>query len=165
MASILSNRPQVSKALSGLSQTFNLRHPIAGGQRCLGDELVDTAAVAIEARTVGHQQDPDGNPLAPLKESTKRRKARLGFDPRILIETHEMLDLEQIRGEVNLTENSAVMIEGRDAETKQKAEWAADGSPNRLPRPFYELGADGEKAVDVLLTETVDHAVRDAENA
>ena len=164
MASLVSNKIQVSKALFGLSQTFSLRRRLAGGQYRLGDKLVDTAAVAIEARTVGRQQDPDGNPLAPLKPSTLRRKAAGGFDLRILIETHEMLDLEQIRGQVALTENSAVMIEGLDAETKQKAEWAAEGAPNRRPRPHYELGKDGEKAVDVLFVETIDHSVRDAEN-
>ena len=154
----------MSKALFGLSQTFSLRRRLAGGQYRLGDQLVDTAAAAIEARTVGRQQDADGNPLAPLKPSTLRRKAAAGFDLRILIETHKLLEVEQIRGQVHLTENSAIMVAGADEETKQKAEWAAEGAPNRRPRPFYELGADGEKAVDVLFVETVDHAVRDAEN-
>ena len=163
MASILSNRVQVVKALLGLSTAFSLRRRPAGGNKRLGDELIDVATAAIEDRTVNRQQDWAGQPLAPLKARTRERKARLGFDPRILIETHEMLDPEQIRGQTHVTEHEATMRAGLDDETRMKVEAAHEGAPNRRKRPFYDLGPNGEEAVDTLCGEVRDNAVREAE--
>lgn len=165
MATITSNKPAVAKALFGLSQTFNLRRKPRGGKKRVGDELIDTAAGAIEDRSVNKQLRPGGGHWAPLKESTKERKARLGLDPRINIETHEMLDLEQIRGRTVVTSAVAVMAAGLDEATQAKVEFAEEGGPNRPARPFYDLGDDGEKAVDTLCNEIRDQAVIDAENA
>ena len=163
MATLISNRIQVSKALLGLATAFSLRKRRPGGQKRLGEELVDTAAVAIEDRSVNRQVDPSGNPWAALRPFTIRRKAALGHDLRINIETHEMLDMEQIRGNVSITEHEAIMRAGLDDETRQKVEWAQEGGPNRPARPFYDLGPDGEAAVDVLCEEVKDAAVREAE--
>lgn len=163
MATITSNRIQVSKALLGLSQAFSLRRPIAGSKRRLGEELIDTAAGAIVNRTVGKQQDPDGSPLARLRPRTIERKRRLGYDTRILIETHTMLDFEQVRGKTSITANAATMQAGLDEETQAKAEYAHEGAANRAKRPFYDLGKDGEAATDVLFHEVIDAAIDQAE--
>jgi len=127
--------------------------------------LIDAVTGAIENRTVGKQQDPTGARLAPLKQRTKDRKARLGLDPRILIETHEMLGFEQIRGEVVITSNTASMTAGLDDETRLKVEYAHEGSPNRAKREFMDLGNDGEKAQDEWADETIDQSVADAYSA
>ena len=57
---------------------------LRGGAR-LGEEFLASGALAIEDRTVRRQEDPQNNPLPPLKERTIARKRRLGLDTRILI--------------------------------------------------------------------------------
>lgn len=163
MATVTSNRIQVAKALLGLGTTFSLRRRWRGGKNRLGDDLIDAAAVAITERTVRGQADPGGRPLVRLKPRTVRRKARLGLDTRILIETHEMLDLQQVRGQTSVTSDTAVMRAGLDEETRAKVEFAHEGGPNRPPRPFYDLGKEGQAAADVLFMEVVDDAVKTAE--
>lgn len=163
MASITSNRAACQRALFGLSQALNLRRRPKGRNKRLGDELVDTVAGAIEERSVGRQVDPDGRPWRPLKARTIERKRRLGYDLRINIETHEMLDFQQVRGVVAITSHTAVMTAGLDEETRLKVEYAQEGGPNRPRRPFYDLGTDGERAVGVLVEEVKALAVREAE--
>ena len=75
-----------------------------------------------------------------------------------------MLDPQQIQGRTNVTRDSATMQAGLDAETIAKVGYAEEGGPNRPARPFYELGKDGEAAVDVLVKEVLDNAVRGANN-
>lgn len=163
MARVVSNRIQVSKALLGLSSAFSLRRKVAGGNKRLGEELIDTAAAAIEDRSVNRQSDPSGNPWAALSPVTIRRKAAAGHDLRINIETFEMLAFEQIRGGISITEHEATMQAGLDPETRAKVQWAEEGGPNRPARPFFDLGRDGEAAVDVLCEEVVTGAIREAE--
>lgn len=163
MASISSNRPNVAKALFALSQTFNLRRRAPGGNKTLGAELIDTATVAIEQRSVVKQADPDGNPWAKLKPAYKGWKARHGFSTRINVKTGEMLDPRQIAGQTVVTSNTASMTAGLDAETKTKVAAAEEGGKLRPKRPFMDLGKDGEKAVDMLSVETINATVKQAE--
>lgn len=163
MAAITSNRIQVVKALFGLSTAYSLRRRMAGGNRRLGDELIDVGTAAIEDRSVNRQVDSTGQPWKPLRPRTIARKRRLGYDLRINIETHEMLDPEQIRGQTHVTEHEATMRAGLDPETQFKVERAQEGGPNRPARPFYDLGEDGEAKCDELLTGVRDAAIREAE--
>lgn len=162
MAGISSNRPAVARALFGLSQALNLRSRPAGGNRRLGEELVDAAAAAIRERSVTGQKDPDGNPWRRLSPRYLRRKLAEGYPATIGIRTGEMMDPEQVRGRVVVTASTASMTAGLDAETQQKDEWFQDG---RRPRPFYDLGKEGQAAVDLVITEAIDAAVTAAEQA
>ena len=165
MATIISNRAAVQRALFGLSQAMNLRRSLPGRKGKLGDELIDTATLAIADRSVNRQQDPDGNPWAPLRPRTLARKRKLGLDPRINIETYTMLDILQIRGVTAITSHTAVMTPGLDEETRQKIEYAQEGGDNRPERPFVDLGKDGERAVDELIEEVKLGAISAAEGA
>lgn len=161
MASITSNSGEVVRSLSGLAHALNLRGRVAGG-KTLGAALVDTASVAIEARSVERQTDPAGTPWAKLRPRTVERKARLGLDPRVNVETGSMLSLQEIRGTVTVTPDSASMTAGLDAFTQDKVDWAQSGGPNRPARPFMDLGPDGEAAVDGLVDGVIGDAVRKA---
>ena len=165
MASISSNRAAVARAYHELADAFNLRRSIPGSNKRLGDELIDTAVGAIENRTVNLQQDVSGKPLAPLKWRTRVRKARLGLDPRILIETHEMLSPEELRGRTTVGSHYAVMQAGTSEEVQAKVEHAHTATANRAERPFYDLGRDGERAVDVLAQEVIVKNIKAAEQA
>lgn len=164
MASITSNREAVIRALSGLAQAMNFRRR-PGGYRTLGDTIARTTAETIIERTVGRQQTPSGAPLAKLKPSTVSRKRRLGLDPRILVATHKMMEYHQVLGRVVVTRNVVVMSAGLDEDVRQKVAWATEGSVKRKrkKRPFYELGADGEKEVGAVLNEAREMAVLEAE--
>lgn len=169
MARSESNSPAVIRAVAGLADALNLRRRTEMGQR-LGDELIDTAALVIEDRTVNRQQDSRGRQLKPLKHRTVKRKREAGLDPRILVETHTMLDIDQIRGRTSVTANTAVTLAGIDEETQKKVEWAEEGDmrptkeggPIRAKRPFEDLGKDGEAAIDSVIDETIDAAARKA---
>jgi hypothetical protein len=166
MASIKSNKPAVLSALSGLSQAMNLRRPIAGRKRRLGDELLDTTAAVISARTAEGQQQPDGSPLPRLKPQTVTRKARRGLDTRILVATGEMLDPREVLGRTTVTSNVASMSPGLSGEVAARVGYAEEGSANRPVRHFYDPGKAGETAVDELIEgEVIPAAVRAAEQA
>lgn len=156
MASITSNLPEIRRNLNDLGQIMNLRRRPGGAQRRIGDEILDVVAVAIEVRTIKQQLDPSGAPLAPLKPRTIARKIRLGFPLKIGIETHRMLDLDEIRGDQIVTSSTASMTYGHEDEEKQKAEWFQDPSnPNQAPREFYDVGKDGEKLIDNYINDEV----------
>lgn len=166
MASVKSNYSQVSRAVLGLSRALSPRRRTAGG-KYLGDEYADTVGEAVRHRTADEQLGPERRPLPPLSARYKRRKVRQGFDSRILIRTHEMLDPDQVRGQVQFGANHVSMTAGLDPETKQKVEWASKGSrkQNRPPRRFYELGRDGIMAVRALARESLRSAVVEAKRS
>src|ERR1700733_9486306 len=116
MASVTSNLGEIKRTLHQLGDTMNLRRR-PGGERRIGDQLLDVVAVAIEVRTVGLQQDPNNAPLAPLQPRTIARKIRLGLPLNIGIETFQMLDLDQVRGEQVVTSHTASMTYGTNEET------------------------------------------------
>lgn len=166
MATVTSNYASVSRAVMGLPYALSPRRRTPGG-KYLGDEYADTIGEAVRHRTADEQQGPEGKPLPPLNATYKRRKVKQGFDSRILIRTHEMLDARQVRGRVTFGANYLVMAAGLDVETQQKVEWASKGSVkrNRPPRRFYELGQAGVNAVRALARESIDSAILAARRA
>lgn len=156
MPSVTSNLPAYGASLYRVADALRLT------RNGLGDDVIDAATDAIVERTVNRQEQPDGERLAKLKPSTVKRKARLGLDPRILVEHHVMLDRKQVRGETAVTATSASMTAGLDDETKAKVDYAHAGSDNREKRPFYDPGADGEAAVDRVFEGAADDAIRGA---
>ena len=164
MASVSSNLPAVTRGLHALGDAFNLRRRLRGGAR-LGEEFLASGALAIEDRTVRRQEDPRNDPLPPLKERTIARKRRLGLDTRILIETHAMLDPENVAGRSYVRANEAGMAAGVGIEEQWKVEFAEEGGPGRPPRHFFDLGKDGVAAADAVADEAADDAIRAAEQA
>jgi len=164
MAAVTSNLAAVSRGLHALGDAFNLRRRLRGGAR-LGEEFLASGALAIEDRTVRRQEGADGGPLPPLKARTIARKRRLGLDTRILIETHKMLDPQNVAGRSYVRADEAGMAAGVGIEEQYKTEWAEEGGPGRPPRHWFDLGKDGELAADAVADEAADDAVRAAEQA
>lgn len=156
MASVTSNSAEVSGGLRELADALRL------DRNGLGDRVIDATAGAIVTRTKGRQAQPDGTPLAKLKPRTVERKARMGYDPRILVETDVMLQPDQVRGETTVTPSEASMTAGTDDETRLKVDAAHEGSPNRAKRPFYDPGPDGEAAFDAVFLGAIDDAINRA---
>jgi hypothetical protein len=159
MASISSNGTETLVRLGKVAGALNFRNRTAGSRR-LGDELLDTTAVAIKHRTRDQGLSPDGAPLAKLSRAYLARKFREGHDGRILVRTGEMTDTQQLLGETSVGSNRAQMTAGLDEETRDKVEWAEEGSANRPKRPFYDLGEDGMRLIEGVLGEAIDRAAR-----
>jgi phage gpG-like protein len=160
MASISSNGTETLVRLGKVAGALNFRNRTAGGSRRLGEELLDTTATVIKHRTRDQGLSPDGAPLAPLSRAYLAKKFREGHDGRILVRTGEMTDTQELLGETSVGSNAASMTGGLDEETRDKIEWAEEGSPNRPKRPFYDLGQDGQRAIEGVLDEAIDRAVR-----
>lgn len=156
MARVTSNLPEIRRVLAELGQILNFRRRLAGSGRRIGEEILDVIAVAIEERTIRRQQDPSGRPLARLRPRTVARKVRLGYPLTIGVERHEMLNLDEIRGDQVVTDKVASMTYGHEPSQRAKAEWFQDPSnPNQADRPFYDVGKDGEKLVDSYIEDEV----------
>jgi hypothetical protein len=155
MSSIQSNFRDIARNIADLGDTLNLRRRLKGASRRVGDDLLDVTAVAIERRTVVEQRGPDGAPLAPLRPATIARKIAGGFPLTIGIQTYEMLDLDQVRGEQVVTDTTAQMTYGTKDTARAKAEKFQEGGTNQSPRFFYDLGREGEELIDGYIEDEV----------
>jgi hypothetical protein len=157
MASIQSNLPEIRKVLSDLADTLrpSRKRSGSGSGRSIGNEFLDLTAVLIEHRTIVEQRDPDDMPLAPLSPVTIGRKVRLGYPTTIGIETHHMLDLDQIKGQQQVTANTAEMTYGLDEEARDKAGRFTEGNSHQPERPFFDLGRSGEQLLDDYIEDVV----------
>ncbi len=164
MPHLISNRANVVRGLFALGQAFNLRRRVAGRKR-LGDEMIDAATGAIVERTVRGQAEPSGAPLRPLSRRYRLRKIAQGYPGIISVRTGEMMDPEQVRGRTVVTDHAASMTAGLDGETAQKVAWFQEGAGSGKPRPFYDLGKDGEGAVDTVCLEAREQSLREAYDA
>lgn len=124
--------------------------------------MIDAATGVIVERTVRRQSEPSGAPLKPLSRRYRLRKLAQGYPGIISVRTGEMMDPEQVRGRTVVTDNAASMSAGLDDETIQKVAWFQEGPK---PRPFYDLGKDGEAAVDTVCLESREQALREAYDA
>lgn len=153
-----SNFDDLKKSLDELGQAFAVDRMVSNSRR-MGDELIDIVARVIEDRTRNRHLEPDGTPMAQLKHSTIKRKLRKGFPPVLGVETGMMLDFSEIRGKTHVKEDSIEMEYGLGIDTEDKAEWFQEGrSGAQEKRPFYELGEEGEKAVDDYIDEVAEAA-------
>jgi len=165
MAQVTSNLTSVAAALRELGQVFHLGRSGAGG-RPLGDEMADVIAAGVQARTLEQQQSPSGGTLAANRGGYGRRKRARGVPVGVGLVGNdvggEMLEFEQVRGQVAIGPNDLVMTAGLDADAKEKVEWFSEGNPanNQPPRPFYELDAAIEGQIDDLLDQTADRRIR-----
>lgn len=162
MATVKSNSPEISRTMSGLADALNMQG--RGSGRPLGEEIADTAAVAISVRTRDKQVGPDGSGLPKLNARYKRRKIAKGLDPRILVAGGEMTEPDSIKGDVTVTASTTVMVCGSNERMRDLIAYAeaGDSERNRPPRHFIDLGKDGEAAVNEVFSEAVDRAMRKA---
>lgn len=149
MASISSNLPEIRGKLDALADTMRFDRKPKSSRRSVGAQLLAVTAGIVEARTVQGQLEPDGSRLARLKPSTLRRKAEQGFPSTISVETGQMMSMEQVMGEQEVTPRSAAMTYGTGPEARAKAASFTEGHPPyQEPRPFYDLGRTGEQSLD-----------------
>lgn len=158
--SILNNFDSViAPVLRGLAGSLNLR------RRRLGDQIADVIAAGVRERTLAEQKEPDGNPLQANRGQYGKRKRRRGMKIGVGLygdeEGGEMLEFEQVRGQVAMSDDSLVMTAGLDAEVQQKVDWFITGNPanNQPPRPYYELDdailADVDDLCDEAILDTI----------
>lgn len=163
MSSFHSNFDEVRLALATLGQAFHMRRRVSASRR-LGDEILDLVTAVVEERTRVQKLAPDGTPLPALKPATIRRKLRKGFPPELGVETGMMLDKGEIAGQSHVLDDEVVMRYGLGEDTRDKAEWFQEGRPGiQAERPFYELGDDGERAIDAYIDEVAEQARKDFE--
>jgi phage gpG-like protein len=158
-----SNRDAVAAEVAGLARAFGLRR--RGRYRTLADDVRTLVAEAVYDQTVLAQKQPDGSPLAPLAPSTLAEKRLRGYPETILVRTGHMLDLEQLKGEMEASDTSLAMTYGTDEEARQLAEYAHEGSRKKVrrpKRPFYALDDKGEKDLGELMDEALGNQAGDA---
>jgi hypothetical protein len=143
---VISNLPEISRALHDLGQVFNLRRPTGRGR--LGDVLLTRVSEAIVYRSLTKQGDPEGRPWKRLSARYLRRKIAAGLSPLKNVATGEMMQVEEIRGRTIVASHGAQLTAGLDDAVADKVEWAEEGGKNRPPRKSMDLGKDGEAAVD-----------------
>ena len=152
---ITSNKEEVQAGVQALRDALTVRAP--GRYKTLAEDVQDAVAEGVYDQTVMAQLDPDGAPLAPLAPATLVRKQRLGYPETILVATGQMLSLQEIKGELNVTGDVVEITYGQTAEAREKATYAHEGSrrkPKRPRRPFF--------AINDRLYETLDHLFDEA---
>jgi hypothetical protein len=159
---IRSNFTEVKQGVSGLGSMLKLRRRPPGFRKTLGETIVERSAEAIIHRSLGEQTDPSGRPWKRLSARYLRWKMKHGYSLLKNEMTGEMLSLEQVRGKVVISDDAAQMTAGTDDFVQDKVEWTEEGQPekNRPKRPFYDLGAAGEKALDEVIGEAIDNTLR-----
>lgn len=131
-------------------------------QGVLADTVRDAIVEVIMGRTALDQKQPDGGDLAPLKPATIARKRRRGYPDTILVETGKMLAQDELRGDLDVDDHDMTITYGKSGDTREKAEWAHEGSGNRPPRPFFAIGDDpaDRDVVDKVVAEGLDAQAR-----
>jgi hypothetical protein len=159
MASVKSNADQVAGWIDRVIDGFSFALP--GEDQSLGRDLAGIAAQGMIDRSVPDARSPDGGTW-PANEPTYASWKRKKFDadqPGIL--SGQMLSLESMMGEVNVSADRVEMTYGtgttptrarsgaaltagqRQATDRQKAEWFTEGG-----RRFY--GLDENIAAEVV---------------
>jgi len=147
-----SNLDEVDRLLGELMQTFDLTRVGSSGQE-LGRDMVAVAALGIVDRTLGNQQDADGEPIAENRGEYRKRKDKRGLPVGVGLAEQSgdrMLSLPQITGEVSVEPELCSMTYGQSEAAKRKGMWftaGSDGSQgiepsgakNQPARPFYAL--------------------------
>lgn len=155
-----SNFPDIVKAIRGIKASFAFS--AKGRYKRLGTDILDSVAQAIYDETVLEQKEPGGAPLAPLRASTLRRKARLGQPSTIGVATGRMLAMQQLQGRRQISGTTASMTYGTTEEERQKAEWFQAGSKKqkRRKRPFYDLNRRTERDIDGIIEDVIGDVIR-----
>lgn len=117
-----------------------------------GEALMDAAAEGILV-AMDAQEDPDGNPWAPLSERYRDWKSRKFPGNPMAVLYGVMKTEENIRGQRLVLSTMAIMTFGTDDLAKQEAEWFQEGNENQPPRPFYAFTRASVEACDGLCDE------------
>ena len=118
-----SNADEIDRLLAELMTTFDLTRVGSSGQE-LGRDMVATTALGIVDRTLGNQQDVDGEELAANQGDYKKRKDKAGKPVGVgLAEqgSDRMLSLPQITGEVAIEPELCSMTYGITEAARRKS--------------------------------------------
>lgn len=149
------NLDQVAQMLDELATLIDFTEPGANGS--LGETLIDTVVGAIADRNA-QEVDPDGVSWDVNQGKYGQAKQERGLPIGVgLREGGEMVSLQQLRGEVQITADEAIVRYGTDTEARRKAQWftngsdGTDGEPsgasNQPPRPFFAMSDEDVDAV------------------
>lgn len=147
MFEISNNQGEIERALDGLQRILDLRADK------LGRRAMEMIARRIQARSQA-ELDPTGD---RWPENEPRYKARKGNQP-IGELTGRMLSIEEIEGTITVVPDAARMEFGLSEDSRQIAEWFEEGieANNQPPRPFFELSAADEDALEAFIDEELD---------
>ncbi|HOO97856.1 MAG TPA: phage virion morphogenesis protein [Caldisericia bacterium] len=129
LLSIWGHVPVMKYASKGISLTAML-------------DAIATGMIENRRQRLSGQSDSEGSPLAPLSQTTIRKKGH----SRILYDTGEMEDgltYKPITGGIELT--------GDTREVMEKIFWAWSGSPNRPIRDFFTVGDDDMDLIEKIV--------------
>lgn len=153
-----SNIDEIGSWLDQLVDTYNFTRP--GTDQSLGRDLAGVVAQGIQDRTVADQTDANGGPLKPNEPKYAKWKAKRFDAHQPLVRGGQMLSLQSLIGEVEVTADEVIMHYGTGDEEplvsstgavmprtihkqigavepaptdREKAEWNSDD------RPFYAL--------------------------
>jgi len=126
-----------------------------GRQQSLGRDCLAHAVQGILDDTLAGQKSPDGTPLAANRGVYGERKAKAGLPVGIGLRGKKkagdrMLSEVEVRGEQDITPDTASMKYGRSDAARKKGQWFTaggtatagcepSGTKGQPPRPFYGL--------------------------
>lgn len=134
---------------------FGLDSPSAKASTA-GDRAVNTLAENIHDRGMDGQ-GPDGEWDRNAPSTIKKK----GFD-RPNIVTGEMLDVEQIMGDVSISKRQAVATYGKDEDVRKRATFAHEGQSSlKIKRPFLGITeSDADEVLEGLADDIVNFLMR-----
>lgn len=153
MATVSSNFPEIQKVLDQIGDTLDFTRP--GRQQSLGRDCLATVVVAIEDRCRA-EEAPGGADWGPNKDWALHNPQKQGKPVGVLGDTDNMLSPANLAGEQTITREDAGAVYGIDEASKQKAQWFTEGNEHQVARPFYELDAKTDEALDQFLDGEID---------
>jgi hypothetical protein len=140
---VVSNLTRLLAMIRALPRSVAFDAP-AGGGEAFGRVLARRAMEGIRDRSLLRQVDPKGKQWEP---NEPRYKARKGGKP-VGELTGEMLSVDQLLGELELTPDKMTVRYGKSAAVRQRARWFQQGVRSgkarrwrQKPRFFYDLDA------------------------
>jgi hypothetical protein len=178
VANLQDNADDVFGHVQAIIDGINLEATVAGG--ILGEDLLDTAAMAILQRSIQQQSAPGGGAWAANATKYAEYKQRKGVD-RVGIgvskateadPSRRMLSLPQVQGRRAITAEEAVAEYGLDDDANRKGQWFTAGSAgadgcepsgatNQPPRPFYDLDESDREEIERRAEDLVGQLLRD----
>lgn len=165
------NLSDVVADLNDLVESVRFDRP--GREETIGKGALELVSKRIQDRCK-REEAPGGSPWAPNKEWATKSKKKQGKPVGVLGDASDesMLAAANIDGRQTVTADRATMEYGGNPEAEAKAEWfsngsvvrtpgtAASGAKNQAERPFYEIDASDEEALDRYFEDTLDTVVR-----
>lgn len=146
------NLDRLDQTVTQMVKDFGLDSPSRRAPT-VGNRAANTIADRISERGL-RGEGPDGQWPGNAERTIKKK----GFD-RANYETGQMLQPDQIAGEVTVSHAVADIVQGKDEDVKARGYYAETGQGSTgIIRPFFWItGEDADEVLDGFISDFMDH--------